>query len=59
MQQVKQNTSVRKVTTTSYNNWCKKFKVSSMWATDTPEKRFFMERLQLARYAKEMGMINS
>jgi len=38
-----------------FNHWAKKYKVSSMWFADTPEKRSLIERIQLAKYAESMG----
>ena len=38
-----------------FNHWAKKYRVSSMWFADTPEKRSLIERIQLAKYAESMG----
>jgi hypothetical protein len=38
-----------------FNHWAKKYRVSSMWFADTPEKRNLIERIQLAKYAESMG----
>ena len=43
------------VTTMQFNHWAKKYRVSSMWFADTPEKRSLIERIQLAKYAESMG----
>jgi hypothetical protein len=40
----------------SYNEWTQRFQVSSKWDTDTPERRQFMERLDLALEAERMGI---
>jgi hypothetical protein len=45
--------STTNVTKLQFNHWAKKYKVSSMWFADTPEKRNLIERIQLAKYAKE------
>jgi hypothetical protein len=37
-----------------FNKWAKKFKVSSLWTEDTPEKKEFIKRLQEARFAQQM-----
>jgi hypothetical protein len=36
-----------------FNKWAKKFKVSSLWTEDTPEKKEFIKRLQEARFAQQ------
>jgi len=41
--------------TMQFNHWAKKYRVSSMWFADTPEKRSLIERIQLAKYAESMG----
>jgi len=41
--------------TLQFNHWAKKYRVSSMWFADTPEKRSLIERIQLAKYAESMG----
>ena len=38
-----------------FNHWAKKYRVSSLWFADTPEKRNLIERIQLAKYAESMG----
>jgi len=40
-----------------FNHWAKKYRVSSMWFADTPEKRNLIERIQLAKYAESMGYV--
>lgn len=42
-------------TTMQFNHWAKKYRVSSLWFADTPEKRNLIERIQLAKYAESMG----
>ena len=42
-------------TTIQFNHWAKKYRVSSLWFADTPEKRNLIERIQLAKYAESMG----
>jgi hypothetical protein len=48
--------STTNVTKLQFNHWAKKYKVSSLWFADTPEKRNLIERIQLAKYAQAMGM---
>jgi len=40
----------------SFNQWAKQYNVSSLWFADTPEKKSFVERIELAKYAQMMGM---
>jgi hypothetical protein len=40
-----------------FNEWAQKYNVSSLWFADTPEKKAFIERIQLAKYAQMMGMV--
>jgi hypothetical protein len=56
--QVKAKTTTG-TTTMQFNHWAKKYKVSSLWFADTPEKRNLIERIQLAKYAQAMGMADT
>jgi hypothetical protein len=40
----------------SYNEWAQMYRVSTKWDTDTPERKRFMERLELALEAERMGL---
>jgi hypothetical protein len=40
----------------SFNEWAQTFQVSTKWDTETPERKQFMEKLELALEAERMGV---
>lgn len=51
---IKRVKSVQPQRLKDFNAWAKKWKISSKWSEDTPEKKDFIVRLQEARFEYAM-----